>query len=404
MQRHTVCRLTLFFFLACQNHSAETPRAFEPGPLEPVRVKAAARQAGFKVRELKADIPVAVRSRVPFVAAAYTDESLATLRHQYPLNKVVAGGRDEWQSQLLLKEWVHKAIPPGSPRVSYNNALEILEHAARGATFWCTHYTITYAECAAALGWQARKIGVDRKHGPEGMGSSHHGVAEVWSNQFRKWVVIDAQSNLHFEKAGIPLSAWEIRAEWLKDGGKSVDHVVGVPPKAVKKNPAIVWWDHAEDETSVYFWMYLESRLMAAKGSDAPQQLILPQDEANADLIWYQNGDPENKGSELHQGYLRNRFLPTRRIEDVYWTVGIVEATLTGAKQGSIQLSLDSYCPNRTGYEVSLDGVRWLPVKNEKSVEWPLKADWNSLRLRTVGQGKVTGPETSLLMFLENPK
>ena len=242
--------------------------------------------------------------------------------------------------------------PAGKPRVSYNNALEILEHAARGATFWCTHYTITYAESAAALGWQARKIGVDRNHGPEGMGSSHHGVAEVWSNQFRKWVVIDAQSNLHFEKAGIPLSAWEIRAEWLKDGGKSVDHVVGVPPKAVKKNPAIAWWDRSEDETSVYFWMYLESRLMAAKASEAPQQLIFPQDEANAHLIWYQNGDPESKGSELHQGYLRNRFLPTRRIEDVYWTVGVVETTLTGAKQGSIQLGLDSYCPNRTGYQV----------------------------------------------------
>jgi len=402
MQCYTIRRLALIFFLACQTSRAETPHAFEPGPLEPLRVKAAARQASFKARDLKADIPVAVRPQLRFVTADYTDESLATLRRQYPLGKVTAGGRDEWQSQLLLKEWVHKAIPPGSPKVSYNNALEILEHAVRGATFWCTHYTITYAECAAALGWQARKIGVDRKHGPEGMGSSHHGVAEVWSNQFRKWVVIDAQSNLHFEKAGIPLSAWEIRAEWLKDGGKSVDHVVGVPPKAEKRNPAIAWWDHSEDETSVYFWMYLENRLMAAqKGSSEPQPLIFPQDEANAGLIWYQNGDPETKGSELHQGYLRNRFLPTRRIEDVYWTVGVVEATLTGVKQGSIQLSLDSYCPDLTGYEVSLDGVRWLPVKDEKSVEWPLKVNWNSLRLRTVSQGNVTGPETSLLMFLE---
>ena len=205
------------------------------------------------------------------------------------------------------------------------------------------------------------------------MGSSHHGVAEVWSNQFRKWVVIDAQSNVHFEMAGIPLSAWEIRAEWLNDGGKLVDHVVGVPPKAVKKNPAIVFWDHTEDETAIYFWMYLENRLMAAqRDTDGPPQLIFPQDEANAGLIWYQNGDPESKGSELHQGYLRNRFLPTRRIEDVYWTVGIVEATITGVTQGSIQFSLDSYCPNRTGYEVSLDGVRWQPVKNEKNVEWPL--------------------------------
>ena len=97
-------------------------------------------------------------------------------------------------------------------------------------------------------------------------------------------------------------------------------------------------------------------------------------------------------------------FCPTRRIEDVYWTVGIVETTLTGVEQGSILLSLDSYCPNRTGYEISLDGVRWLPVKNEKSVEWPLKVNWNSLRLRTVSQGNVKGPETSVLMVLEGPK
>ena len=402
MQCYTIRRLALIFFLACQPSKADPPRPFEPGPLEPLRVKAAARLAGFSVRDLKADVPAAVHTRLPFVTASYSDESLVTLRRRYPLEKVVDGGRDEWQSQLLLKEWVHKAIPPGSPKVSYNNALEVLEHAAQGATFWCTHYAISYAECAAALGWQARKIGVDRKHGPGGMGSSHHGVAEVWSNQFRKWVVMDAQSNVHFEKAGIPLSAWEIRAEWLKDGGKSVDHVVGVPPKAVKKNPAIVFWDHTEDETSIYFWMYLENRLLAAqKGSTDSQGLIFPQDEANADLIWYQNGDPETKGSELHQGYLRNRFLPTRRIEDVSWTVGVVEATITGAKQGSIQLSLDSYCPNRTGYQISLDGVRWVPVKDEKSVEWPLKVHWNSLRLRTVSQGNVKGPETSVLMFLE---
>ena len=45
--------------------------------------------------------------------------------------------------------------------------------------------------------------------------------------------------------------------------------------------------------------------------------------------------------------------------------------------------------------------VHWLPVKNEKNVEWPLKVPWNSLRLRTVSQGNVKGPETSVLMFLE---
>src|SRR5262245_7314703 len=372
MRCHTVRQLAWFFFLvflACQFSTAQTVPPFEPGPIEPLRLTAAARQAGFKVRDLKADLPVSVRARLPFVTSDYNDESLSFLRRQYPLEKVAAG-QDEWHSQLLLKEWVHQAIPGGSPKISYNNARQILEHAAHGETFWCTHYMITYAECATALGWQARRIGVDRMHGPGGMGSSHHGVAEVWSNQFRKWVVIDAQSNLHFEKAGIPLSAWEIRAEWLKDGGRSVDHVVGVPPKAVKKTPAILWWEHAEEETSTYFWIYLEDRLLAKGGGLAGlPKLILPEDEANANLIWYQNSDPDTKGSELHQGYLRSRFLPTRRIEDVYWTVGVVETTITGATPGSIQLSLDSYCPNRIGYEVCMDVVRWQPVKDEKNLE-----------------------------------
>jgi hypothetical protein len=329
MQRCQSNIVTLSCFVAVLScaFAADGKKPFEPGPLSRERIAAATRQAGFHVRDVKADIPQVIRPSLPFFPAEYDDETLARLRKKYQLERVVAAGRDEWSSQLLLKEWVHKAIPGGTPAVSYDNALEILEHAARGEPFWCTHYTITYAECAAALGWQVRKIGVDRPHGPEGMSSSHHGVAEVWSNHFRKWVVIDAQSNLHYEEAGIPLSAWEIRAEWLKDAGRSVNHIVGVPPHAVKKNPVMSWWHFTEDETSTYFWLYVENRVLAPeKDSDQKAQLLLPQDGANAGLIWYQNGEPETKDSELHIGYLRNRFVPTQRIEDVYWTVGVVEA------------------------------------------------------------------------------
>lgn len=396
---------SLAFLLALSLISAfgsEENPPFKPGPLSADRLKSAARAAGFRVRDQKVDIPRAVRPRLPFASPDYEDPALKALRQAYPLRQVVSEGRDEWQSQLLLKEWVHKAIPGGTPKISYNSAAEILEHAAQGEPFWCTHYTIAYAECAAALGWQVRKIGVDRKHGPEGMGSEHHGVAEVWSNQFRKWVVIDAQSNLHFEKHGVPLSAWEIRAEWLKDGGKLVDHVVGAPPRITRKNPAILFWNHAEDETSIYFWLYVEDRVLANRNKDAePARLILPQDAANAGLIWYQNGDPGTRGSEIHQGYLRNRFVTSERIEDIYWTVGVTEAALTEVANQTLYFGLDSYCPNRSGYEASTDGVRWEPVKNEKRVAWPLKPNWNSLRLRTAGLGGVTGPETSLLLLLE---
>ena len=161
-------------------------------------------------------------------------------------------------------------------------------------------------------------------------------------------------------------------------------------------------WHRTEDETAIYFWFYLEDRVLANQAAANEQpRLIFPQDAANRDLIWYQNGDPESKGGELHRGYLQNTFLSTSRLEDVYWTVGVSEVTILGVSKQSLQLGLDSYCPNRTGYEFSVDGVHWQPVKNEKQVEWSLKPNWNSLRVRTTSRGNVTGPETSILLLLE---
>jgi hypothetical protein len=161
-----------------------------------------------------------------------------------------------------------KRTPPGRPPARWRPS-KPPGPGTRGETFFSTHYAITYAECAAALGWQARKLGIDRPHGKDGFGSSHHGVAEVWSNQLAKWVAIDANFNLHYEKRGTPLSAWEIRAEWLKNQGADVDRVVGVGPQAVKKKLGRVSWHFRDDETSSYFWNYINNRVVTTDRSDS---------------------------------------------------------------------------------------------------------------------------------------
>jgi hypothetical protein len=374
--------------------------ALDAGPVSRARLQAAAEAAGFRAREVIADVPAAVRPRLPFATFDYDDADMVALRQKYELEKVIAPAKDEWTAQLLLCEWLYKKIPGGNPRVSAARAMAILDYASRGEKFYCTHFAISYVECAQALGWQARKFGVDRRHGPETLGSSHHGVSEVWSNQFRKWVIVDAQSNMHFEKNGVPLSAWEIRAEWLKNHGADVAHVVGVPPNATQKNPAIVWWNRKdEDETATYFWIYLMDRA-DAEMPKSEVRLLFPQDEANSGLIWYQN-DYDAGRSRPHTGYVKNQFVPVRDIKDLYWTVGIVEATITAASDRLIRLVLDSYCPNRTGYEVSIDGAKWEAVKDERNVSWPLRRGWNTLSLHTIGRRAVTGPETRLVLYLE---
>jgi len=375
-------------------------RTFEPGPLNAKRLVDAAAAAGFLAREVIAEIPAAVRSRITFRTCDYDDELLAELRRRYRLEEVIAPGKDEWNKQLLLKNWVAGKITNGNPTVEAGNALEILEHAAAGKKFYCTYFAITYLQCAQALGWQARKLGVDRLHDPDSLGSTHHGVAEIWSNQFAKWVVIDAQSNLHFEKDSVPLSAWEIRAEWLKNEGRDVDRVVGVPPEHRLKNPAIVWWDRAdEDETACYFWIYISDNAVRWDEEGAAG-FIFPQDSVNAGLTWYQN-DYDNKKSRLHSGYLKKLFRPTDSIGDAYWTVGVVEARLDSATGEKLFLSLDSYCPNRTGYEVTFDGESWETVAETKCLAWPVNKGWNNLGLRTTARGGVKGVETSAHLLLE---
>ena len=369
---------------------------FDAGPLQEGRLAAAAAAAGFQARHVVLDAPPAVRPRLPFASFGYDHPDLAALRRKFELEKVVAPAKDEWTAQLLLKEWLYQKIPGGNPRVNAVRAMDILDYAARGETFYCSHYAISYAECAQALGWQARRLGVDRRHGPETLGSTHHGVAEVWSNRFRKWVVMDSQSNLHFERGGVPLSAWEIRAAWLADKAAEVKRVVGVPPRAVTKNPAIVWWNRPdEDEIATYFWVYIEDR---ADGSNG--RLILPLDGSNGGRLWYQN-DYDAGRSRLHRGYTANLFVPVREITDAYWTVCVPEVRVTAAAKGAIQLALDSYCPDRKGYEMAVDGGKWAAVPDEHAIPWNLRRGWNSLGLRTAGPRGITGPETNIVMYLE---
>jgi hypothetical protein len=359
-------------------------------------LRRAAEEAGFGVRSVKTVLPEIRTSHYPFFSIEYDDPHLNELRTKYHLQQVVAGAPDEWTAQQMLKDWVFKQIPGGTPTSSPRNALEILRRAAEGERFYCTFYAITYVECAHALGWQARKIGVDRKH-PGGylQGSSHHGVAEVWSNQFCKWVLIDCQSNLHFEKNGVPLNALEVRAEWLGDQGAKVDHMVGAPPHKFQQNPAMVWSVPDSDEIATYFWLYVQD---TAFFSPEKSRFLLLEDGNNTGEVWFQN-DKELGHSQFHNGYLNNRFEPTDRLDDLYWSVGVVDAKMVKVSPGTIHFELDTYCPNLASYEKSTDGANWQSAQG--LLDWSLQEGWNTLGLRTRNEAGVTGPETVLILMLE---
>ena len=88
---------------------------------------------------------------------------------------------------------------------------------------------------AASLGWVDRILAL-RRHQPSAKGgSTEHTSTEIWSNQYRKWVMLDPTANMYLEKAGVPLNAWEIRQEWFYNAGKDLVFVIGKDRKRFRK-------------------------------------------------------------------------------------------------------------------------------------------------------------------------
>ena len=90
----------------------------------------------------------------------------------------------------------------------------------------CTHYSVVH-QCCLALGWTARHCILD-----------HHCTAEVYVNQHRKWVMMDAGNSkerpdctLHFDRAAAADTALELQAAMR--GGKTTDLTVHFTPPAL---------------------------------------------------------------------------------------------------------------------------------------------------------------------------
>src|SRR5262249_37700194 len=137
---------------------------------------------------------------------------LKLLRERYQLDAVIAPGKTEMEQLMLLRYWVrnqwHTAWRGGPAAwVPPRGSLILLESKDQpDCLTMCTHYAAVFTQCCLALGWNARHCILD-----------HHCVSEVWVDQHRKWVMMDAGNSkeradvgLHFERDGMPLSAREL--------------------------------------------------------------------------------------------------------------------------------------------------------------------------------------------------
>jgi hypothetical protein len=149
---------------------------------------------------------------------------LDELRLREGLDAIVAGATDEFGQMLLLKNWVAQQWEDGLPDPYPPwDAIVVLDWIRGGLTGgFCAQYAQVLLQSLAALGWTARYVEIGTNDNPYA-----HFVLEVWSNQFNKWILLDADYNVHFERDSVPMSALDVHDAVVRSDMAGVVAVTG---------------------------------------------------------------------------------------------------------------------------------------------------------------------------------
>ena len=110
---------------------------------------------------------------------------------------------------LKLRHWVHSRWHIDNEQNFTGDVFAILEKAKTGAGFQLLARHEGAARGDVGDGFRGQGLGRAVQHGRI-PGGYHHGVNEVWSNEYAKWVLMDGEYDFHFERDGQVLSALEV--------------------------------------------------------------------------------------------------------------------------------------------------------------------------------------------------
>lgn len=327
----------------------------------------------------------------------YKDSSypmFSHLREKYKLDTIFHGETDEFKRILLLRQWIYNTIPitpNGFVLKSDDNSAEsILDDALKGNTFHCAYFMIVQSEIMNACGYPARVINADEGENNLPGQIAHHGTDEIWSNTYHKWFFSDAMFNLHFEKDEIPLSALEIRDEYLKNKAADVKMVYGYERKQVAASQD-KYQRTTEIFTRVFRWIaWFKQQDIYSNWDNGISYMIMYQDDYFNTHKWIRiDGKP-------HWAYGTKYLIPVTDRNVIYWTPNTItsEVKING---DIVSIKLRSNTPFLKTYQVK-EGVsgQWKDIPDTLAVS--LHKNKNELFFRTLNIPGVTGVEHKIVI------
>jgi hypothetical protein len=326
------------------------------------------------------DNPKIIRGYYDYTFQDAAEPRLEVLRRRYRLDEVVAHCSNEFERYRVLAFWLRGIWRDGWGKHNLElhtpwDALIALELAPQyKASGMCVIYSNTFIQCALAVGLQARGIVLD-----------HHFVSEVWSNDYRKWVIFDIaastdslRSAFHM-KDDTPLNSLETHT-LAREGKKDQVWIVpaGPYPKvngADQKRENLL----GPNEWEARFGMPLRNNYLT---SWLPGELEhgFIQYHYDGYLWWKDTAVPKYKEYTYQSSHPR----------DFYWTINRVQVFLSATgTPADVRVLLDTVTPNFAAYLVRFDGGDW--KESGLDFNWTLHSGTNTLEVKPVNTFQTEG-------------
>jgi transglutaminase superfamily protein len=305
------------------------------------------------------------------------------LKEKYHLDTIFHGETDELKRILLLRNWIrmHISINDPGPHPGDGSCESILDYALKGSGYHCGHFMVVQNAIMNAYGYVTRCVGSGE--GGENGHDGHHGIDEIWLNSYHKWFLSDAKYNSHFEKNGIPLSALEVRDEYLKNKAANIERVKGPGRTPLEFDEEYKW--SKEDFARWYAWLEWDKyNNRYTNWPNDSAQLIMYQDEYFKTHKWIWDGKP-------HWAY-NTPFMdlvPDRNA--IEWTPNTIASKIV-IEGDKAFVELTSNTPNFKTYQVKeLPGENWKDIP--ANIDLLLEKNKNEFVFHSVNLAGVAGPD-----------
>lgn len=316
----------------------------------------------------------------------------SALKKRYSLDTIFHGEKGELKRILLLRHWIHHTmkIDDYGPYAGNGSAESTLDEALRGHGFHCGYFSSVQNAILNAYGYVTRSILADTGEPVDYMvGGGHHALNEVWLNSYNKWFLCDAKYDYHFEKNGIPLSALEVRAEYLKNKAADIDLVKGTERSIAHGMPEYNI-PTREDLARVYTWIsWYKDNDRYTHWPDNSADIIIYRDEYAKTHTWLWDGKPLWAYDTQYLHWVTDK----TKIE---WTPNVISssAAITGNK---IKIKLQSTTPNLLSYQLKdMASRQWKDIAD--TIESELKNKKHEWVFRVTNIAGVSGQEHKIVI------